>query len=528
MERTIGIDLGTTFSCMAYLEGEEPRIIPNREGQNTTPSVVSFTSSGEKLVGNPALRQAITNPQNTITAIKRLMGKKLDSPQVQEARKRVPYKLTEGENGEILISIDSILITPQEISAMILSYLRECAEFYLGEEVDEAVITVPAHFDDHQRQATKEAAKLAGFKVLRVINEPTAASLAYGLNKKQNGIVAVYDMGGGTFDITLMEIEGNVFHVLSTNGNSYLGGDDFDNRIVDWVIEEFKKENNVDLSQDKLALQRIKEAAEKAKRELSFTLESEISLPFIYSGPSGSKHIQKRLTRKKLEGLTEDLVSNTLPYIEEALKSGNLSIKDIDEVILVGGQTRMPLIKRKIAEFFGKEPIQDINPDEIVAMGAAIQSGILKGTITDLALLLDVTPLSLGIETENDVFVKIIEKNTTIPTRRTMAFTTVEHNQRRVRIHVLQGESDKASENISLAHFDLVGIEEAPAGVPQIDVTFEIDADGLVQVSARDLATRREQRAQVRPISELWKGAGGKIVKWNYGESSRVKEDDEA
>jgi molecular chaperone DnaK len=513
MGQSIGIDLGTTYSCVSYLDGSEPKVIPNLEGMQTTPSVVSFTSSGEKLIGNLALRQAITNPENTIYAIKRLMGKKYNSPEVQEARKTIPYNLTEADNGDVMVQVDDKPISPQEISAMILAYLKKCAESYFGSEVTEAVITVPAHFNDHQRQATKDAAQISELEVLRVINEPTAASLAYGLEAKKNATIAVYDMGGGTFDITLLEINEGVFHVLATNGNTYLGGEDFDNRIVAWLIEQFEKETSIDLSSDKLALQRIKEASEKAKRELSFTLETEINLPFICSGKSGSKHLTKTLTRAQLEELTKDLVMGTFPYIDQSFTDSGLDSDTIDEVILVGGQTRMPLVKEMIADFFGRPPIEDINPDEVVAMGASIQTAILGGNLKDLVLLLDVTPLSLGIETENERFVKVIDKNTTIPTRKTMAFTTVENNQRRVRVHVLQGESEQVSGNISLAVFDLVGIAPAPAAVPQIDVTFEIDSDGLVRVSAKDLATEREQGIEVRPTSGLSADELHKIIK---------------
>lgn len=503
MGQIVGIDLGTTYSCVAYLEEEEPKIIPNLDGLPTTPSVVSFTSTGEELIGNLALRQAVTNPENTVMAIKRVMGKKFKSEEAQETIKKMPYKLAEASNGDVMVSIDSKQISPQEISAMVLSYLKDCAESYFGEEVTEAIITVPANFDDHERKATKDAAKISGLNPIRIINEPTAASLAYGLSSKKNATVAVYDLGGGTFDVTILEISDGVFNVLATNGNSYLGGEDFDNRVVDWLMEGFRKENEVDLSQDKLALQRIKETAENAKRELSFTNESEIHLPFICSDQSGSKHIRQTLTRNKLEELTHDLVEITFPYIEQALKDCNLKPNDIEEVILVGGQTRMPLIKKSISEFFGKEPIEDINPDEIVAMGAAVQSGVLKGKITESVLLLDVTPLSLGIEAEKDTFVPIIKRNTTIPTKKKRAFTTVEHNQRRVKVHVLQGESDKASENTSLATFDLVGIKPAPAGLPQIDVNFEIDADGIVKVSATDVYSGRIQGIEIKPSSGL-------------------------
>jgi molecular chaperone DnaK len=522
MSHVIGIDLGTTYSCIAYLEGTEPRVIPNLEGLPTTPSVVSFTQSGEKLIGNLALRQAVTNPENTVTAVKRLMGKKFNSDEVQEIESKAPYGLGKAENGDVMVKIDRQMISPQEISSMILAYLKKCAEAYFGEDVKDAVITVPAHFDDHQRQATKAAAKIAGLEVVRVINEPTAASLAYGLDKQKNQVIAVYDLGGGTFDITLMEISDGVFNVLATTGNTFLGGEDFDNRISDWLIDDFSFEHKIDLSEDKLALQRIKEAAEKAKRELSFTTESEINLPFIFSDKSGSKHIKKTLSRSKLEELTKDLISKTFPFIEQALTDAELEPKDIHEVILVGGQTRMPLIKRMITDFFKKEPSEQINPDEIVAMGASIQSAILQGKMTDLVVLLDVTPLSLGIETENGIFTQIIEKNTTIPCKKTMAFTTVENNQRRVRVHVLQGEGDIAKDNISLAVFDLVGIALAPAGVPQIDVTFEIDADGLAKVSAKDVTTGRIQKIEVKPSSGLTPEEVNKIIK-----RTQVEEDEE-
>lgn len=513
MRHSIGIDLGTTYSCVSYLDGSEPKVIPNLEGMQTTPSVVSFTKSGERLIGNLALRQAITNPENTIYAIKRLMGKKYNSPEVQEARANIPYGLSEADNGDVLVQVDDNAISPQEISAMILAYLKKCAESYFGTEVTQAVITVPAHFNDHQRQATKDAAHISGLEVLRVINEPTAASLAYGLESKRNATIAVYDMGGGTFDITLLEINDGVFHVLATNGNTYLGGEDFDKRIVSWLIEQFENETKIDLSDDKLALQRIKEASEKAKRELSFTLETEINLPFICSGKSGSKHLKNTLTRSKLEELTKDLVMDTFPYIDQSFSDSGLDPEKIDEIILVGGQTRMPLIKDMITDFFKKPPNEEINPDEVVAMGASIQTAILEGNLKNLVLLLDVTPLSLGIETENEQFVKVIEKNTTIPTKKTMAFTTVENNQRRVRVHVLQGESEVVSGNISLAVFDLVGIAPAPAAVPQIDVTFEIDADGLVKVSAKDLTTEREQGIEVRPTSGLSEDELSSIIK---------------
>lgn len=503
MAEVIGIDLGTTYSCVACMNGETPMVIPNLEGNNTTPSVVSFTSGGQRLVGLPALRQAVTNPENTIYSVKRLIGKKFNSPEMEMIRKKLPYKLIEAPNGDILIEAGNEIYTPQEISAFILSYLKECAENYLGTKVEEAVITVPAYFNDHQRQATKDAAAICGLKVLRIINEPTAASLAYGFNTRKNGVVAVYDLGGGTFDITVLEIHEGIFHVLSTSGDTFLGGDDFDNRLITWLLEEFWREHHIDLSQDKFALQRIKEAAEKAKRELSFTPETEINLPFICSFDKGSLHIQKRINRSFLENLTRDLIEKTLTICQQALDDAGLTTSRIDEVILVGGQTRMPLVRQMVADYFGRLPAARINPDEIVAMGAALQAKIIKGNINNLVLLLDVTPFSLGIETENGGFQKIIERNTTIPVRKTMAFTTVENNQRRVRIHVLQGESERAEMNKSLATFDLVGIDPAPAGVPQIDVTFEIDADGILRVSARDVGTGREQKIEIKPAAGL-------------------------
>jgi molecular chaperone DnaK len=515
VSRVIGVDLGTTFSCVAYLEGGRPVVIPNLEGQATTPSVVSFTSSGEKLVGNLALRQAITNPEKTVFAVKRLIGRKFNSAEVAEATSKMPYRLATAPNGDVVIVVDSREISPQEISSMILAYLKRCAESFFGQPVTEAVVTVPAHFNDQQRQATKDAARIAGLEVLRVINEPTAASLAYGLEAKPNATVAVFDMGGGTFDITVLEIQDEVFHVLSTNGDSYLGGEDFDNRIVEWLVGDFKKQHGIDLFQDKLALQRIKEAAERTKRDLSFTIESDINLPFICSAAGGSKHINAKLTRRKLEELTGDLVKQTIPLIERALADSHLEPEDIQELILVGGQTRMPLIRKTIGDFFRKVPREDINPDEIVAMGAAIQSAIIKGESSEIMILLDVTSHSLGIETEGDVFQQIIERNTTIPTKKTMSFTTVENNQVRVTVHVLQGENTQASRNKSLARFDLVGIQPAPTGVPQIDVTFEIDADGILKVSARDVVTGMNQEIEIRQSGGLTKREIDEIIQRN-------------
>jgi len=527
MGRIIGIDLGTTNSCTAYLEGEQPKVIPNLDGLPTTPSVVSFPGNNEELIGDLALRQATTNPDNTVLSIKRIIGKKFDSKEVKDTIEKMAYKLSEAPNGDVMVTVDSLLVSPQEISAKILSYLKECAESFFGEEVTEAIITVPANFDDHQRKATKDAATIAGMEALRIINEPTSASLAYGLNKGINATVAVYDMGGGTFDITLLEISEGIFHVLATNGNSFLGGEDIDNIIVDWLIDEFKKEHNTDLSQDRLARQRIKEAAEKVKRELSFSLESEIHLPFIFSEQDGSKHIKKTLTRELLESLANDLIAKTFPFVERAIQDSKLNPGDIDEVILVGGQTRMPLIKKMIADFFGKKPIESFNPDEIVALGAAVQAGILKDKMEESIILLDVTPLSLGIETENDTFIKLIERNTTIPTSKKRAFTTVRHNQRRVRVHVLQGESEKASGNMSLAKFDLVGIEPAPGGVPQIDVTFDIDADGIVKVSAKDIKAGRVQKILVKPSSGLTPEEIDKIIEKAQSKEFEEEEEEE-
>jgi molecular chaperone DnaK len=523
MSYVIGIDLGTTFSCIAYLVGNVPKVIPNPEGASTTPSIVSFTSSGETLIGNLALRQAITNPEKTLFAIKRLIGRKFQSDEIQAARKKMPYKMAEAANGDVVIEVGNQTITPQEVSALILGYLKKSAESFFGEEVKEAVVTVPANFDDHQRQATKDAATIAGLDALRIINEPTAASLAYGLNLKKEGTVAVFDMGGGTFDITLLEIRDGVFHVLATNGDSYLGGEDFDQRIVDWLIEEFRKELKTDLSLDKYALQRIKEAAEKAKRELSFAPEADINLPFIFSTSAGSQHLHKILSRPLLEELTHDLVDKSFPLIQTAIAESGLKPEAIDDIILVGGQTRMPLVRRRVAEFFGKKPNEHINPDESVALGAAIQSGILAGELKDMVLLLDVTSLALGIETENAGFEKIIYKNTTIPTRKTKAFTTVENNQRRVRIHVLQGDNPKASDNISLGMFDLIGINPAPPGVPQIDVTFAIDANGMVKVSAKDVSSGREQMMAIQPSSGLSKQQMDTIVQREKEKRDKVE-----
>ncbi len=502
MGRTVGIDLGTTNSCVAFFEAGKPQVIPNREGGRVTPSIVAFLKNGERLVGQLAKRQMLLNPESTIFAVKRLMGRKFSSPEIQELRERLPYKLVKADNGDVWVEVDGKVYAPPEISALILRYLKECAEEYLGEEVDQAVITVPAYFDDAQRQATKDAGKIAGLEVLRIINEPTAAALAYGFEKATNELIAVYDLGGGTFDVTILEVREGVFNVLSTAGNTFLGGEDFDMRIMNWLIEEFKNETGIDLSTDKLALQRLKDAAEKAKIELSTLEETEINLPFIATDDTGVKHLVRKLTREKLESLVEDIILKTREPMERALKDADLLPEDISRVILVGGQTRMPRIIREVREFFGKEPYRDINPDEVVAMGAALQSGVLSGEVKDIVLL-DVTPLSLGVETKNDTFTVVIPRNTTIPTKKSMIFTTTVDNQTKVRIHVLQGEREIASANKSLGYFDLVGIRPAPKGIPQIEVTFEIDVDGIVKVTARDRDTGKEQSIEIHPSSGL-------------------------
>ena len=498
----VGIDLGTTNSCVAIFEGGEPKVIPNREGTRTTPSVVAFQESGEILVGLPAKRQAIINAENTIFGIKRLMGRKFNDPVVQEWRKRVPYKIVEAPNGDAHVEVRGKRMSPPEISAMILRKIKQDLEEYLGTEVKDVVITVPAYFDDTQRQATKDAGRIAGLNVIRIINEPTAACLAYGLEKKKEGIIAVFDLGGGTFDISILEIGDGVFEVKATSGDTFLGGEDFDMRIVDYIAEEFKKEHGIDLRQDKMALQRLKEAAEKAKIELSSTLETEINLPFITADATGPKHLVMRLTRAKLESLVEDLIERLEEPCRIAMKDAGITPKDIDEVILVGGMTRMPRVQQKVKEIFGKEPVKGVNPDEVVAMGAAIQAAVLKGEVKDV-LLLDVVPLSLGIETLGGVFTVIIPRGTTIPTRRSQIFTTATDNQTAVTIHVLQGERPLAKDNKSIARFDLVGIPPAPRGVPQIEVTFDIDADGILHVTAKDLGTGKEQSIVVRPTSGL-------------------------
>jgi len=502
MGKAIGIDLGTTNSVVAVVVGGEPVVIPNQEGQRTTPSVVAFTDKGERLVGQVAKRQAITNPENTIFSIKRLMGRKYNSQEVQEAKKRLPYKIVEAPNGDAHVEIMGKRYSPPEISAMILQKLKQAAEDYLGEPVTEAVITVPAYFDDSQRQATKDAGRIAGLNVLRIINEPTAAALAYGLDKKKEEKIAVYDLGGGTFDISILEIGEGVIEVKATNGDTYLGGDDFDIRVMDWLIEEFKKQEGIDLRKDRMALQRLKEAAERAKIELSSAMETEINLPFITADASGPKHLLMKLTRAKLEQLVDDLIQKSLEPCKKALSDAGLSQSQIDEVILVGGQTRTPKVQKVVQDFFGKEPHKGVNPDEVVAVGAAIQAAILKGEVKEV-LLLDVTPLSLGIETLGGVFTKIIERNTTIPTKKSQIFTTAADNQTAVTIKVYQGERAMAADNKLLGVFELVGIPPAPRGIPQIEVTFDIDANGILHVSAKDLATGKEQSIRITASSGL-------------------------
>ncbi len=502
MGKAIGIDLGTTNSVVAVVQGGEPVVIPNQEGSRTTPSVVAFTEKGERLVGQIAKRQSITNPENTIFSIKRLMGRKYNSKEVKDAMNKLPYKIVEAPNGDAQVEVLGKRYSPQEISAMILQKLKQAAEDYLGEAVTEAVITVPAYFDDSQRQATKDAGKIAGLNVLRIINEPTAAALAYGLDKKAEEKVAVYDLGGGTFDISILEIGEGVIEVHSTSGDTFLGGDDFDLRIIDWLVEEFKKDQGIDLRQDRMALQRLKEAAEKAKIELSTALETEINLPFITADATGPKHLVIKLTRSRFEQLVSDLLDKTMPPCKRALEDAKLTEKDIDEVLLIGGQTRTPKVQEVVKKIFGKEPNKTINPDEAVAIGAAIQAAVLKGEVKEV-LLLDVIPLSLGIETLGGVFTKIIERNTTIPTKKSQIFSTATDNQPAVTIKIFQGEREMAADNKLLGVFELVGIPPAPRGVPQIEVTFDIDANGILHVSAKDLGTGKEQTIKITASSGL-------------------------
>jgi molecular chaperone DnaK len=502
MARVVGIDLGTTNSCVAFLEGDKAVVIPNAEGSRTTPSIVAFAQSGERLVGQMAKRQSVTNSEHTVNAVKRLIGRKKDDPAIAQHLAVTTYEVVAADNGDARVRLRGKDYSPAEISAMILSKMREIAEEYLGEAVTEAVITVPAYFDDAQRQATKDAGKIAGLDVLRIVNEPTAAALAYGAESPKDERVAVYDLGGGTFDISILELKGGVFDVRSTNGDTYLGGEDFDRRIIDWLAEQFLAQHQMDLRGEKMALQRLKEAAERAKHELSSSLETEVNLPFIAATAAGPLHLQARLTRGKLETLVEDLVQRSLDPCRMALKDAGLQPKDIDQVILVGGQTRMPRVQQLVEDFFGKKPNKRVDPDEVVAVGAALQAGILKGAVQEV-LLLDVTPLSLGVQTAGGVFTALIPKNTTIPTRKQEVFSTAVDNQPFVEVHVLQGERDMAEDNKSLARFQLLGIPPAPRGVPQIQVTFDIDANGIVSVSAKDLGTQKEQSVRVVPTSGL-------------------------
>ena len=512
MGKVIGIDLGTTNSCVAVMEGKTPKVIENAEGMRTTPSIVAFSDDGERLVGQPAKRQAVTNPEKTIFAVKRLIGRRYDDPMVEKDKKLVPYKISKASNGDAWVEEDGKQYSPSQISAFILQKMKETAEAHLGQKVEQAVITVPAYFNDAQRQATKDAGKIAGLEVLRIINEPTAAALAYGLDKQKTGTIAVYDLGGGTFDISILEIGDGVFEVKSTNGDTFLGGEDFDMRLVNYLADEFQKEQGIDLRKDKLALQRLKESAEKAKIELSSTTQTEINLPFITADASGPKHLTMKLTRAKFEALVDDLIQKTIQPCKQAIKDAGISAAQINEVVLVGGMTRMPKVQEVVKQLFGKEPHKGVNPDEVVAIGAAIQAGVLAGDVKDV-LLLDVTPLSLGIETLGGVFTRIIDRNTTIPTKKSQVFSTAEDSQNAVTIRVFQGEREMAADNKILGQFDLVGIPPAPRGVPQIEVTFDIDANGIVNVQAKDKATGKEQQIRIQASGGLSESDIEKMVK---------------